>query len=75
MRLIPVTEIQNGRRFPRYINPDHVMVLNPGVPRPLIIDGSEIQAQTTIVHFVGGGPSMLVQGWMEEVAERIEGVS
>ena len=71
--LVLVTEIANRRRFPHWVNPAHVISLSPGVPVAMPMDGQTVSVRTTIMRTVGGA-SMLVQGHLDDVAARMNGV-
>jgi hypothetical protein len=73
MRLVRVTEIDNRRRLPHWINPAYVVMLSPETPVALGVDGTTVSVQRTRVTFRNGS-AFCVQGAMDEVAARMNGV-
>jgi hypothetical protein len=73
VRLVRVTEIDNRRRHPRWINPDYVVMLAPDTPEAIGVDGTTVSVQRTRVTFENGS-AFCVQGSMDEVAARLNGV-
>jgi hypothetical protein len=74
MRLVRVTEIRGDRRFPKWVNGDYVVMLTPDVPAQLPDDdGGVINVPRTVVTFENGS-AMSVQGTMDGVAARLNGV-
>lgn len=70
--LVRVTEINNNRRYPQWINPRYVVSLAPETPVHLSVDGGTEMVQRTRVTFANES-AFCVQGRMDEVAARMNG--